>query len=71
MIIVESIIVGTELAISGCIIKSNSRTVVDELNSEVNASDITVKEIRNYADELYVDILFGGGNKEDIVEYLL
>ncbi len=46
------------MGISGYLTKGNSRTVVDEPNSEVNVSDITINEIRNYADELDVDIPF-------------
>ncbi|EJR68630.1 hypothetical protein IIO_00158 [Bacillus cereus VD115] len=58
------------IANTGYLTTDNKGLVVGESDSEVNLSGMTVKELREYADELGIEIPTDVKKKEDIIELL-
>ncbi|MBG9585338.1 phage protein [Bacillus thuringiensis] len=66
----ESMIANKELATGGYYTANNEGQVIGESGTELILSNKTVKELREYADELGVEIPADVKKKEDIIELL-
>ncbi|MCU5666183.1 Rho termination factor N-terminal domain-containing protein [Bacillus cereus] len=66
----ESMIANKELATGGYYNANNEGQVIGEAGTELILSNKTIKELREYADELGIEIPSGIKKKEDIIELL-
>ena len=66
----ESMITDTGFATGGYFTGSNEGQVIGESGTELILSNKTVKELREYADELGIEIPADVKKKEDIIELL-
>lgn len=66
----ESMIANKELATGGYFTGNNEGQVIGESSTELILSNKTIKELREYADELGVEIPSDMKKKEDIIELL-
>ncbi|AUB61601.1 hypothetical protein CSW12_00270 [Bacillus cereus] len=67
----EIMIADTGFAIGGYSTTDNKGLVVGELGTELTLSNKTIKELREYAAELGIEIPSDMKKKEDIIELLL
>ncbi|MGN4756439.1 Rho termination factor N-terminal domain-containing protein [Bacillus cereus group sp. MYBK227-2] len=66
----ESMIANKELATGGYYTANNEGQVIDEAGTELILSNKTIKELREYADELGIEIPSDIKKKEDIIDLL-